>query len=91
VAAQRLPEDVVLDVRRAEEHKASRIEGSVNIPIHELLSRIDEVPAARLWVHCASGYRAGVAASLLDRAGFSVVHIDDSFEQAAAAGLPVAS
>jgi glyoxylase-like metal-dependent hydrolase (beta-lactamase superfamily II)/rhodanese-related sulfurtransferase len=91
VAAQRLPEDVVLDVRRGEEHKASRIEGSVNIPIHELLSRIDEVPATRLWVHCASGYRAGVAASLLDRAGFSVVHIDDSFEQAAAAGLPVAS
>jgi glyoxylase-like metal-dependent hydrolase (beta-lactamase superfamily II)/rhodanese-related sulfurtransferase len=89
LAAQRTLEDVILDVRRAEEHKAARIEGSVNIPIHELLSRLDEVPAGRLWVHCGSGYRAGVAASLLDRAGYGVVHIDDSFERAAAAALPL--
>jgi rhodanese-related sulfurtransferase len=33
-------------------------------------------------VHCASGYRASIAASLLDRAGRDVVLIDDDFENA---------
>ncbi|MEA5453763.1 MBL fold metallo-hydrolase [Sinomonas sp. JGH33] len=91
VVAEHQAGETILDVRRAEEFKASRIEGAVNIPIHELLSRLDEVPAGKLWVHCASGYRAGIAASLLDRAGRDVVYIDDSFSRAAAAGLPVAS
>ena len=45
------------------------------------------LPPGRLWVHCASGYRASIAASLLDRAGRDVVFIDDSFDSAVAAGL----
>jgi glyoxylase-like metal-dependent hydrolase (beta-lactamase superfamily II)/rhodanese-related sulfurtransferase len=89
--AERQPDEVILDVRRADEHKASRIEGAVNIPLHELLTRLDEVPSGRLWVHCGSGYRSGVAASLLERAGHDVVQIDDAFDRAAAAGLPVAA
>jgi rhodanese-related sulfurtransferase len=40
-------------------------------------------------VHCNSGYRAGVAASLLQRAGRDVVHIDARFRDAAAAGIPM--
>jgi rhodanese-related sulfurtransferase len=50
---------------------------------------MDEVPVGRLWVHCASGYRAGVAASLLQRAGRDVVQIDASFDDAEASGVPV--
>jgi rhodanese-related sulfurtransferase len=42
-------------------------------------------------VHCGSGYRSGVAASLLERAGHDVVQVDDAFDRAAAAGLPVAA
>jgi len=33
-------------------------------------------------VHCASGYRASIAASLLDRAGRRVVAIDDEWSAA---------
>ena len=51
--------------------------------------RVDELPAGRLWVHCASGFRASIAASLLDRAGRDVVHVDDDYEKAAPAGLPI--
>ena len=78
---------VVLDVRREEEFAAARINGAVNLPLHELPGRVDEVPAGEVWVHCASGYRASVAASLLDAAGRSVVAIDDSFDNAAEVGL----
>ena len=73
---------VVLDVRRAEEHEAARIAGAVNVPLHELTGRLDEVPAGEVWVHCAGGYRASVAASVLDAAGRQVVAIDDSFDNA---------
>lgn len=82
-------DNTVLDVRRADEYARSRIAGAVNIPLHELLLRLPELPAGRLWVHCASGYRAGIAASLLHRAGRDVVHIDARFGDAAAAGIPV--
>jgi len=80
-------EVVVLDVRRADEHEAARIGSAVNIPIHELMHRLADVPAGEVWVHCAGGYRASVAASMLDAAGRSLVAIDDSFDNAEKVGL----
>lgn len=77
----------ILDVRRAEEHAAGHLEGAVNIPLHELPARVAEVPPGEVWVHCASGYRASVAASLLDAAGLRPVAVDDAFDDASAAGL----
>ncbi len=78
---------VVLDVRRADEYAAARIEGAVNIPVHQLPTRLDEVPAGEVWVHCAGGYRASVAASFLDAAGIRLVAVDDSFDNAEKVGL----
>ncbi|MEP6630319.1 MAG: hypothetical protein ABJA89_07595 [Lapillicoccus sp.] len=41
------------------------------------------------WVHCAGGYRASVAASVLAARGTYVVAVDDRFdEHAVASGLP---
>ncbi len=80
-------EVVVLDVRRVDEHEKARIDGAVNIPLHELWASITDVPAGEVWVHCAGGYRASVAASMLDAAGRSLVAIDDSFDNAEKAGL----
>ncbi len=83
----REPEDVVLDVRRPEEFEASHVVGALNVPVYELLGKITELPDARIWVHCATGYRASVAASLLDRAGRNVVLINARFKDAAGAGI----
>ncbi|WP_104060923.1 rhodanese-like domain-containing protein [Arthrobacter sp. 4R501] len=71
--------DVVLDVRRTDEYDAGHLSGAVNIPLHELLARMAEIPAGTVWVHCATGYRSGVAASLLQRAGRQVVHVDGKY------------
>jgi hydroxyacylglutathione hydrolase len=69
----------VLDVRRHDERSSGGIVGSIHVPIHELERRMDEVPTdAEVWVHCASGYRASIAASLLARAGRTPVLLDDS-------------
>ena len=78
---------VVLDVRRVDEHEKAAIDGAVNIPIHEIPRRVDEVPEGEVWVHCAGGYRASVAASFLAAAGRTLVSIDDSFENAEKVGL----
>ncbi len=72
----------VLDVRRDDEWADGRIDGAVHIPLHDLEARLDEVPDGEVWVHCASGYRASIAASLLDRAGRTVVAIDDEWAAA---------
>jgi glyoxylase-like metal-dependent hydrolase (beta-lactamase superfamily II)/rhodanese-related sulfurtransferase len=69
---------LVLDVRRDEERQAGAIAGSRPIPLHELPQRLGELPADRtVWVHCAAGYRASIAAGLLERGGRHVVLIDD--------------
>jgi hydroxyacylglutathione hydrolase len=73
------PDDVLLDVRRDDEHRHGHLDAALHIPLQDLLARHGELPEALLWVHCASGYRAGIAASVLDRAGRRVVHIDDDY------------
>ncbi|MEU3339467.1 MBL fold metallo-hydrolase [Streptomyces sp. NPDC006668] len=80
---------VVLDVRRDSERAGGHVEGSVHLPVHTLHRRLDEVPAGQVWVHCAGGMRAAVAASLLDAAGRDVVAVDDGFDAAEQAGLVV--
>ncbi len=85
--ARELGSVVVLDVRRNGEWAQSRVPGAVHIPLHELPARIGELPGGQVWVHCHSGYRASVAASLLDAAGVPVVLVDDEIERAERAGL----
>ncbi len=80
---------VILDVRREDEVKDGRIDGSKHLPLPSLVDRMHEVPHGKVWVHCASGFRASIAASFLDRAGHEVVHIDDEFANAEKAGLRI--
>nr|WP_298801288.1 MBL fold metallo-hydrolase [uncultured Pseudokineococcus sp.] len=79
----------VLDARRRDERAGGGVRGSVHLPLHELADRIEEVPGGEVWVYCGSGYRASVAASVLDRPGRDVVLVDDAFSAAADAGLVV--
>ncbi|WP_426998019.1 rhodanese-like domain-containing protein [Pseudarthrobacter sp. N5] len=80
----------VLDVRRSGEWSRKHINGAVHIPLHELPRRLHQLPAGEVWVHCASGYRASIAASFLAANGHQVVLIDDKFAHAAKAGIPMA-
>ncbi|MEO5989245.1 MAG: rhodanese-like domain-containing protein [Candidatus Eisenbacteria bacterium] len=66
------PGRVVLDVRRAHEWQAGHIESATHLPLAELSARISELDRTAEWVVvCASGYRATIATSLLERAGFA--------------------
>ena len=73
----------VLDVRRNSERLASHILRSRHIPLHELSNRISELSKERTyWVHCAGAYRASIAASIMQNAGFNVVLINEPYEKA---------
>jgi len=88
-ADQRQPR-IVQTVVGARGWAGGHLDGAAHLPLHELPSRMAEVPAGQVWVHCAAGYRAALAASLLAAAGRDVVLIDDQYDNRAAAGLPEA-
>jgi hydroxyacylglutathione hydrolase len=74
VAATNGQGPVIVDVRAPAERQQKRIPGSVNIPLNHLTERLSELPADRpILVHCAGGYRSSIAASLLQRNGFTQV------------------
>ena len=77
----------VLDVRRDDERAGGAIPGSAHLPLNELMQRLGEIPDGLLWVHCAAGFRASIAASLLARAGHNVVLVDDDYNTAVTTGL----
>jgi hydroxyacylglutathione hydrolase len=88
---QRPDARVLLDVRGAAEWSAGHIPDSLNLPLGELEPRLDEIPRGRsLVVHCQTGARAAIAASLLRARGFPDVRVfTGGFAEWRAAGLPV--
>ncbi|WP_026948018.1 MBL fold metallo-hydrolase [Algoriphagus marincola] len=57
----------IVDIRSADEHKNTPIfESSINIPLHELRERANEIPADKpVLVHCAGGYRSAAGSSIV--------------------------
>ena len=64
----------VIDIRAAGERAAKSIERSTHFPLQRLVEDVRNLPRdTPLLVHCAGGYRSSVAASLLQREGFTNV------------------
>jgi hydroxyacylglutathione hydrolase len=86
----------IADVRREAEWDEAHIDGALLLPLNQLAaailggkSQLD--PAHPVAVHCKSGYRSAIAASLLRRAGFrQVINVTGGFDAWKAAGLPLA-
>lgn len=71
---EEIPDLQVVDVRQPGEAEAGAIPKSVNIPLPQLNSRIDELdPGRPTVVYCAGGYRSSIGASRLAAAGFADV------------------
>ncbi len=67
-------EATVIDVRGLTEWEAFHIPGVPNIPLGYLTERLDELPRERTVVlHCQTGWRSAIGASLLQARGFSNV------------------
>jgi glyoxylase-like metal-dependent hydrolase (beta-lactamase superfamily II)/rhodanese-related sulfurtransferase len=70
---------LVLDVRDAGEYAEAHIPGSMHIPYAELTERLARLPReGPIAAICSGGKRSGLAASILQREGFTaVVHVGD--------------
>jgi hydroxyacylglutathione hydrolase len=92
----------LIDVRRATEWDAGHIAQARLVPLNKLAALIgsDSGAAKKLFpnfdtdrpvvVHCQGGYRSAIAASLLERAGFSmVVNVIGGFDAWKLQNLPV--
>ena len=84
---------VLIDVRAPREREQKHIDGSLSMPLNNLLERTGELSRSRvLMVHCAGGYRSSIAASLLKKEGFrEVSEIAGGMAAWEAAKLPVST
>ena len=82
----------VLDVRKPGEVQVARVQGSINIRLQELESRLDELDKSEAYlVHCAGGYRSMIAAAVLKRNGFhNITNVYKGYEGISAVeGMPL--
>ncbi len=81
----------VVDVRARSEWTAGHLAGARHIPLGELAARRDEVPTDRpIVVHCQSGARSSIAASLLQANGtLGVINLAGGYNAWLQASLPV--
>jgi hydroxyacylglutathione hydrolase len=71
----------VVDARDEHEWVTGHVPGAVHIYVPDVPFRAGEIPRdAPVAVHCASGYRAGIAASLLEQAGLQkIIHVNGEY------------
>lgn len=72
---------LLLDVRTAEEFAAGHIPGSINIPVDELRSRINQLPKNReIAAYCQVGQRGYLATRILKPSGFAAMNISGGYK-----------
>jgi hydroxyacylglutathione hydrolase len=71
----------VVDVRDEHEWVSGHVPGAVHMYVPDVPHHASEIPReAPVAVHCASGYRAGIAASLLEQAGLKrIIHVNGEY------------
>jgi len=90
-ARMRQGDVAVLDVRGHAEWESGHLPGVENIPLGYLTERLAEIPRDRpLVVHCQSGARSAIAASVLQAQGLTnVINLAGGFADWQKAGQPV--
>ena len=67
-------DDLLLDVRRADEFAAGKIANAMNIPVDEIRSRLHEIPKDKqIYIYCEAGLRGYLAQRILLQNGFDKV------------------
>jgi rhodanese-related sulfurtransferase len=65
----------LIDVRRRAEYDNAHAVHAVNMPLGELVKKIDELnPNKPIYVICAGGYRSSMGTGILENAGFGKIY-----------------
>ena len=70
------PATILVDVRTVMEFQGGNVAGSLNIPLDEIPSRVEEFKAMQgaIIVYCVSGMRSGQALSFLNSHGVENIY-----------------
>ncbi|HPI79785.1 MAG TPA: MBL fold metallo-hydrolase [Cyclobacteriaceae bacterium] len=81
----------VIDVRKPTEFSTEHVEGALNLPLDFINERLAEFPKeGKFYMHCASGYRSMVAASILKSRGWqNFIEVSGGIKALCEAGIPV--
>lgn len=72
----------ILDVRKKSEYDAEHVKDFKNFPLDFINSNMNKIDrGSKYYVHCVSGYRSMIAASILKARGFEVVDIEGGWEE----------
>lgn len=72
---------IVIDVREPVEREFGYIVGSLNIPLHELRNKLDELPRDEtIYVSCQVGLRGYLAYRILANYGYRVKNVDGGWK-----------
>ena len=71
---------VLIDVRTDGEFASGHIPNSVNIPVDELRSRINELSGDEIIIYCQVGVRGHTATSLLRGYGYEAANLDGGYQ-----------
>ncbi len=80
----------VFDVRKPGEYQAEHVEGAINTPLDNLNEHLAEIPKNEpVYLHCGSGYRSMIAASILKSRGWeNVVEVAGGYKAIAETNVP---
>ncbi|MBT8280016.1 MAG: MBL fold metallo-hydrolase [Muriicola sp.] len=75
-------EPYVIDVRKKSEFDSEHVIGAINVPLNEINSHLAQFPKEKHFIlHCGSGYRSMIAASILQQRGWENFRdVSDGFD-----------
>ena len=81
VSAPLAEQPFLLDVRTSQEFASGHIAASLNIPVDDLRSRLDELPRDRkIATYCQVGQRGYLATRILLQAGYSAMNVGGGYK-----------
>ncbi|MEO9967719.1 MAG: rhodanese-like domain-containing protein [Reichenbachiella sp.] len=72
----------VLDVRKPAEYEVGHVKDAINFPLDFINENMAEInPDEKVYLHCASGFRSVIAASILKARGFhNIVNVEQGYQ-----------
>lgn len=68
---------LIIDVRRFNEYKESKIPNAINIPVEELEWEVEDLNKYKdkpILVYCKAGHKSSLACNILEEEGFSKLY-----------------
>jgi rhodanese-related sulfurtransferase len=84
--------DYIIDIRKETEYIAGHVEKAYNKPLDDINEWIRDIdPKVHFYMHCGSGYRSMIAASILHARGYrNFTEVAGGFKAISNTGLPIA-